>query len=126
MILIDTNILIWILQSSQRLNKKSREFLEQSHNIHFSPITLFEIAILNSLNRLKPHYPASAYRKLAHESGFFELPLSSEIFDLYETLPLHHKDPHDRLLIAQAKHHDLTLVTADPWFDQYDIKIEKI
>lgn len=60
----------------------------------------------------------------ADRSGFSEMPLTREAFDALSSLPLHHRDPFDRMLIAQAMTRGLRIVTPDKWFSAYKVKIE--
>ncbi len=124
--LLDTHVFLWIFRDDPRLKPRTRKRLEKAENIYFSPVNLFEIAILKSLGRLATVLKPTEFREEALALGMKDIELESKTFDIYETLPLHHRDPHDRLLIAQAKHSGLTLMTADPWFKEYGIKVESV
>ena len=123
-ILLDTNILIWLAQGEKRLEKIYQEYLKDFKNsVFFSPTNLQEIAVLNSLKRLKPCVHTSIYRKNFIDAGYKELQLTPNVYDIYEALPLHHRDPFDRFLIAQAIAQNCSILTSDVMFEKYDIDV---
>lgn len=121
--LLDTCVLLWIAEPSPRLKPYKQILLNLENKVYFTPVNLLEIGMLNRLGRLKEKRNPSAYHKSALESGYFESSLAPEVFDVYQDLPLHHRDPYDRLIIAQAIHYKLTILTADPWFKKYDAEV---
>ena len=119
-ILIDTHILLWYVEGNVKLKQNWRDILQDSHNYKVvSIVSLWEIAIKTNINKLSIEYPLD---KL--------VPLEFQILDIdmlhlltYQKLPNHHKDPFDRLLIAQAQIEDLEIMTLDQNFPLYDIKL---
>lgn len=102
-ILLDTHILIWALTEPERLDPKVMAALEPGHSdVAFSAVSIWEIAIKAQVARGDfPLDPKGIYEE-AVEAGFAELPVTSVAAIAVKTLPLHHRDPFDRLLVAQA------------------------
>ncbi len=119
-ILLDTHILIWHLTDDVRLSKHNSDLIENPENQKFiSLVSLWEIAIKTNIGKLKLAQPIESL-----------VPIGIDLLDLklphvqrYATLPLHHRDPFDRMLIAQAQAENLTLMTDDPNFPLYDIPL---
>ncbi len=127
-LLLDTHVVIWFLASSARINADVRTILVDRRNAVFvSVVTGWEMAIKSALGQLQT--PPDVRLWLPGEleaSGFVVLPISLQHALAVETLPLHHRDPFDRLLIAQARVEDMMLVTADQWFSQYDVRLLRV
>src|SRR5690348_9499785 len=121
-------MVIWFLAGSTRINADLRASLVGRNNTVFvSVVTGWELAIKLGLGKLQ--LPPDLRLWLPGEleaSGFELLPITLTHALAVETLPLHHRDPFDRLLIAQARAEDLMLVTADPWFNQYDVRLHQV
>jgi PIN domain nuclease of toxin-antitoxin system len=110
-LLLDTHILLWWLADSPSLADQARELIADPDNAVFvSAVTLWEIWLKQSLGKLQ--LPSDFEEKLAGES-FESLPLLAAHTREVASLPWHHRDPFDRMLIAQARVADLRLVTAD-------------
>jgi PIN domain nuclease of toxin-antitoxin system len=123
--LLDTHVLLWGLADDPRLSKKSRAILLDDENVlYFSAASTWEMAIKTSLGRLKFSTTLESYlpTKLASE-GIEPLPITTEHAARTETLPWHHRDPFDRLLIAQAQIEGLDIVSSDKALRRYDVKI---
>ena len=116
--LLDTHILIWLLTDSPALSPTHREILRAEKGLVVSHVSFWEIAIKRALGKL--HMP-DGYIDTVLASNASILPVTIEHIRNLETLPHHHRDPFDRMLIAQAKCEGLTLITADPAFGAYDI-----
>lgn len=119
-ILLDTHMLIWAMSAPAKLTKQAKDVLTAERNeIFFSAASIWEIAIKSALRRIdlavEPHELPTA----ARESGFLELPVFSSAAAAVATLPLHHRDPFDRLLIAQAICEPARLLTADRLLSAY-------
>jgi PIN domain nuclease of toxin-antitoxin system len=119
-LLLDTHVLLWALGDPDRLNGETRAALENAENeVFFSAASIWEIAIKARLGRADFDRRAGEVARFARATGFVELPVLSEAAERVESLPLHHRDPFDRLLVAQAMAGPLQLFTADPLLKQY-------
>ena len=123
--LVDTVVWLWSVGEVGRLNEAAREVLtDPQHELYFSAASVWEIAIKASLGRLQLSEPPRVVvpRETARQ-GLRPLPISYvhalAVFDL----PLHHGDPFDRLLVAQARSEGLTLITADRDLKQYPVEL---
>ena len=120
-LLLDTHALLWWLADDARLGPKARDHVEDSGNtILVSQVSLWEIAIKVSLGRLAalPGLPV-----VLADAGVRRLGIEDEHLRRLESLPWHHRDPFDRLLIAQAQAEALTVLTADPAFGDYAVPV---
>jgi PIN domain nuclease of toxin-antitoxin system len=119
-LLLDTHVVIWWLARDPRIGDSARDAIKAPDNAVFvSTITGFEIATKKKIGTLDA--PDDLSEQL-QAKGFEELPITLAHGLEAGQLPLHHKDPFDRLLIAQARCEDLTLVTADQMLGEYDVK----
>ena len=113
-LLLDTHILIWALGEPKRLPKEVRAALESPTNeVLFSAASIWEIAIKAQMGRANFKVAPAEIAQAAVDSGFVELPVRAEHGARVSSLPLHHRDPFDRLLVAQAMTEPCRLVTAD-------------
>lgn len=120
-LLLDTHILLWWLADDRRLGEERRTLITDASNIAMvSAVTVAEIAIKTSLGKLDA--PDDLLPTL-DAGGFDELAFESRHADILRTLPWHHRDPFDRMLIAQAIAEGLTVVTADPHFAAYGLGV---
>jgi PIN domain nuclease of toxin-antitoxin system len=118
-LLLDTHTLIWA--SDKRLHDETREAIEAPTNTIFvSAATIWEIEIKRAVHKLETTEDAV---RLVDESGFERLTINYEHAREAGRLPLHHGDPFDRMLIAQARLEGLTLATADPKIKRYDVQV---
>ena len=102
-ILLDTNVLLWAAGASGRFDRATTDLLEDPQNtVMFSAASIWEIAIKTGLGRPDFQIAPLSIIKAAKESGFIELSVTASIAAKAVDLPLHHKDPFDRLLIVQA------------------------
>ncbi len=122
--LLDTHIVLWLANEPHNLTDNVKNLLlDKKETIYFSTVNIWEIAIKSSLK--KDSFSVNLdklYQQLIYYS-YLELPIVAKHCMQVEKLPLHHKDPFDRLLIAQAITENLTLVTHDSLILQYDIDI---
>jgi PIN domain nuclease of toxin-antitoxin system len=119
-VLLDTHILIWALAEPARISENGRLALEDPQNeILFSAASIWEIALKKRIGRINFGFAPDQIAKAAKESGFAELPVFAIAAALVEQLPLHHRDPFDHLLIAQAMSEPARLFTADPLLARY-------
>ncbi|MCJ2140671.1 type II toxin-antitoxin system VapC family toxin [Methylobacterium sp. E-066] len=112
--LLDTHILLWAAAGSDRLISAARRLIEDpAHTLMFSAASLWEIAIKSGLGRNDFQVDAKHLRKGLLDSGYVELPVTGAHAAAVADLPPVHRDPFDRLLIAQAQVEALEFVTAD-------------
>jgi PIN domain nuclease of toxin-antitoxin system len=118
-LLLDTHVLIW-WDEGRRLAPEARRAIEEADAVYVSAATAWEVAIKIGLGRLRP---TRTVEEATRESGFLELPVTFRHAERVAALPPHHRDPFDRLLVAQAEVEELTLVTRDPVFGQYPVAV---
>lgn len=125
-VLLDSHILIWALSDDARLPDKAREILLDPENtVFYSAASIWELAIKHSLHPNEITLPPSEFIRLCQESGYEELPLRAAHANALLTLERsadapRHKDPFDRMLIAQAKTERMTFLTHDALLPYYD------
>jgi PIN domain nuclease of toxin-antitoxin system len=123
-VLLDTHILLWAWTGDKRLIKAQRELIASAEvRAWVSIVSLWEIGIKASLGKLELKAPLNELVATLPEFHIDLLPLKVEHVQLVATLPLHHRDPFDRMLIAQAKHEGMHLITADPHFAGYGVPV---
>ena len=122
-LLLDTHAFIWFVDGNPKLSNAARTAIDDIENrVYLSVASVWELAILVSLKRLTLQRTVSEYVTLYTDRNAIDLlPVTIDHIEVIVHLPFHHRDPFDRLLIAQAKFHDLHLVSADRTFKQYDI-----
>jgi PIN domain nuclease of toxin-antitoxin system len=113
-LLLDTHILLWSLADPRRLSEAARDAIEADENeVLFSAVSIWEIAIKAEALRAEFGVDTATIIGAARESRFDELPITAEHAAAVAALPPHHKDPFDRLLVAQALTEPARLLTAD-------------
>jgi PIN domain nuclease of toxin-antitoxin system len=119
-LLLDTNVLLWRMHGAPSLGDEVQERVKDAEELLVSVVSFVEIGIKAATGKLRlPH----ELRERTLESGARILGLAPDHgLDLAE-LPLHHRDPFDRLLIAQARREGLTILTADERFGAYDVPV---
>lgn len=111
-LLLDTHVLLWWVRADRKLSKSIRQLLSSPENdIAVSAASFWEIAIKKALGRIE--IELDALRDATAADGFEEIPVAIHDTLLLESLPDHHRDPFDRILIAQAIGHGRRLVTRD-------------
>jgi PIN domain nuclease of toxin-antitoxin system len=123
--LLDTMVWLWSVGSVENLRREARDILEsREEEISFSAASSWEIAIKVQLGKYTlPELPGTYIPKRLGEQGIRLLPITlNHTLGVYD-LPLHHRDPFDRLIISQALAEDLTILTADRVFKKYPAKI---
>jgi PIN domain nuclease of toxin-antitoxin system len=119
-LLLDTQLLMWTVMESGRVNATTRAILEDGGNeVLFSAASLWEIALKASLNRADFPFDPGEVLTSALGIGFVELPVVAGVAIHVAKLPLYHLDPFDRLLIAQAMYEPVRFYTADAMLAQY-------
>jgi PIN domain nuclease of toxin-antitoxin system len=123
-VLLDTHILLWAWTGDKRLTQAQRELIASAEvRAWVSIVSLWEIGIKASLGKLELMAPLNELVATLPEFHIDLLPLKVEHVQLVATLPLHHRDPFDRMLIAQAKHEGMHVLTADPHFPAYGVPV---
>ncbi len=125
-VLLDTHALLWASSDSARLSKPAKNAMLRAYSeagLYLSMASVWEIGIKLSLGRLELPMGISAFLSEATAKlGVQLLPVSVRHVEFLVRLPWHHKDPFDRLLLAQAKVEELALVSADGAFDRYGVR----
>ena len=116
-VLLDTHVLLWALSDDPKLSSKARRLIENAAEIYVSAATFWEMAIKVGLGKLDADL--DDIREYCLESGFVELPITSEHAIAVKDLEHRHKDPFDRLIVATAISEPMKLLTADPQVAQY-------
>jgi PIN domain nuclease of toxin-antitoxin system len=119
-LLLDTHVLLWWLADDPTLSDDIKDTIDTETNIWISAATLWEIGIKEALGKISA--PADLADRIVH-SGFRELPIRFDHATAVGRLPMIHRDPFDRMLIAQASCEDLTFVTRDPRCLKYEVQI---
>jgi len=116
-ILIDTHIFLWLAVSPERISKNSLELLQdRSHRLFFSAVSVAELMIKESIGQIEiPFDILEAAEKMGMDLLDFDAASALKL----GTLPFHHKDPFDRMLITQALTHNLTFCTVDAKIARY-------
>ncbi len=117
-LLIDSHVALWWLENNERLADECHHAIEHASEVFFSAATVWELGIKRALGKLD--FPDGLAAALT-ASGFVELAISATHADRAASLPPHHRDPFDRMLIAQAQAEVLTVATADRSFEPYDV-----
>ncbi|HEU5022338.1 MAG TPA: type II toxin-antitoxin system VapC family toxin [Bryobacteraceae bacterium] len=119
-LLLDTHLLLWGAGDADRLPAAARALMnDPDHDLLFSAASLWEIAIKNSLGREDFRADARLLRRGLLKHGYSELPIASQHVVAGVELPSVHKDPFDRILVAQALVEGVTLLTADARLGHY-------
>jgi PIN domain nuclease of toxin-antitoxin system len=118
--LLDTHLLLWAAGEPGRLSKQARTLIDNPDNeLLFSAASLWEVTIKRGLGREDFQVDARLLRRGLLDNGYSELPIISDHVVATESLPLIHKDPFDRILVAQATVEGVTLLTIDSLLLQY-------
>lgn len=114
---MDTNALLWALTNAPRIEPVRELLLADENDVFVSTVSWWEIAIKTRIGKLDAHLPT--LRISAQESGFMELPLLGVHAEMLATLPRHHNDPFDHMLVAQAMTEPMRLISGDGVLTQY-------
>ncbi|HSF15110.1 MAG TPA: type II toxin-antitoxin system VapC family toxin [Vicinamibacteria bacterium] len=119
-LLVDTHLLLWAVAQSGRLSKEARRLLENPRNdVYYSAASLWEIAIKLGLGRDGFDVDLGELRSALIDMGFIELPVTGVHAERLVALPSIHKDPFDRMLVAQSLSEPLILLTNDDVLKEY-------
>jgi PIN domain nuclease of toxin-antitoxin system len=121
--LLDTHALIWTMDATEKLGVRAEDFVtDQASKLLLSAATLWEIGIKVGLNKLNLSLPFRDWMTIAFaDLNLTLLPITLEVADIQSRLSHHHKDPFDRLLVAQALAEDVPIVSVDDKLDAYGI-----
>jgi PIN domain nuclease of toxin-antitoxin system len=119
-LLLDTHVVLWWLADAPELADTIKDQLDHEPDVRVSAATIWEIAIKQALGKISG--PGDLGERV-RDSGFRELPIDFAHAIAAGRLPLIHRDPFDRMLVAQARCEGLTLVTRDPYCQQYEVAI---
>jgi PIN domain nuclease of toxin-antitoxin system len=118
-LLVDTHALLWFLAGNREIGRDARRAIERAESAYVSAVTIWEIAMKRAAGRLI----APVLLDRLTESGFAPLAIEWEHAEVAGSLPHHHRDPFDRMLVAQATVERLTIVTRDRAIALYDVPI---
>ena len=119
-LLLDTHVVLWWLTDDPTLAAEIKDRLDHEPDVYVSPATIWEVAVKQSIGKLDK--PADLPERI-RDSGFRHLNITAEHGIAAGRLPLIHRDPFDRMLIAQARVEHLTLVTRDAEIPKYDVDV---
>ena len=122
--ILDTCALLWLANGDKNLSRAALKQINEAPAVYVSAISGFEIAIKSAKGKLKLPLPALTwFEQLVEHHGLTVLPLDFKVCITAAQLPPIHDDPCDRFIIAAAKLHDLTVVTADAQFEKYGVTV---
>jgi PIN domain nuclease of toxin-antitoxin system len=121
-LILDTHTFMWFVNGDKNLTAKARKAIENPSNFScMSIVSLWEMAIKISLGKLEIKYPFEQILTQIYENGFEILPITFEHILVVSELPFHHRDPFDRLIVAQAMTEGMTIISKDELFDDYEV-----
>lgn len=122
--LLDTHAFLWFINADALLSDKAKKFIEESSAIKYVSIaSIWEIAIKLNIGKLVLDFPFEELRQHLFINNFKLLPITFDDSAILTSLPLHHKDPFDRVLIAQAINNNLFVISKDPFLQLYKIPL---
>ncbi len=126
-LLLDTHLLLWAARPSPQLSSRARRLINDPDNeLVVSAASLWEIAIKSALRRPNFRLDASLFRRNLLNNGYDEMAVTGEHAVAVANLPPLHRDPFDRILIAQSIVEGITLLTSDPRVAQYPAPVRKV
>jgi PIN domain nuclease of toxin-antitoxin system len=122
-LLLDTHIFLWYIAANPLLSADTRDLIrDPDHQVYLSPVSFWEILVKHQLGKLPlPEQPEIYLSRQRARHGLDSLALDEASVQRLTSLPSHHRDPFDRLLICQALEHGLTLITVDEAILQYPV-----
>ncbi|MBX6420750.1 MAG: type II toxin-antitoxin system VapC family toxin [Nevskia sp.] len=123
-LLLDTHVLIWAMEDSPSLSEPARALLEQATASFVSAVSIWEMAIKSAMGKLQINLDRLLSRMTA--AGFQPLPITWAHARAVRDLPLHHRDPFDRMLIAQTISEPLVLLTHDEVLCRYSELVKRV
>ena len=126
-LLFDTHLLLWAITDDRRLSARVRSLMaDPANECLYSAASVWEVSIKNGLPKRSLGIPAEAFRREVETAGFRPLAVSPAHAAAVESLPHLHEDPFDRVLVAQARAEDCTLLTADSVLPDYGAPVQKV
>ena len=126
-LLLDTHLLLWAAGQPERLSAEARDLLQDPlHDLVFSVASLWEITIKRGLGRPDFRVEPRVLRRGLRDHGYAELPIAADHALAVEMLPAIHRDPFDRILVAQALIEGITLLTSDPLVASYPVPVRRV
>ncbi len=123
-LLLDTHILLWFQAGDPALPKAAEQAIRSEANeAYVSMVSFWEIGLKHSIGKLPLRMTLDAFFNTITEASFQILALEQPHIVAASALPLHHRDPFDRMLIGQAKHEGMQLITVDAQFQAYDVPL---
>ena len=123
-LLLDTHIVLWFWDNVEKLSKEMFSAItEPANEKYISIVSAWELAIKINIGKLTFEGGVANFFKMIEENGFDLLPVKEDHIKHLETLPLHHRDPFDRLLLATAISEQMTFITSDKEFAQYGVSL---
>jgi PIN domain nuclease of toxin-antitoxin system len=121
--LLDTHVFLWLIQGDPQLSSRVRAIIaDDANQLNFSIASIWEIAIKLNIGKLKIDHSIEDIYQLLAQLKIEILQIERLDLDRYLTLPLHHRDPFDRLIISQAIDRELILISADGSFEPYPVQ----
>jgi PIN domain nuclease of toxin-antitoxin system len=121
--LLDTHVFLWLIQGDPQLSSRVRAIIaDDASQLNFSVVSIWEISIKLNIGKLKIEHSIEDIYQLLAQLKIEILPIDRSDLDRYLTLPLHHRDPFDRLIISQAIDRELVLISADGSFKPYPVQ----
>jgi PIN domain nuclease of toxin-antitoxin system len=124
-LLLDTHAVLWVLANDRRLSQTARELVEdEDHSCFLSAASVWEIAIKRSVGKLDAPvgFPAEFHEEMTRR-GIASIPIYDTHAAVVADLPLHHRDPFDRLLVAQAQAEGMSILSKDEILRAYDVTV---
>jgi PIN domain nuclease of toxin-antitoxin system len=121
--LLDSNVLLWLNLDPSRIPRAVIGNLDAADEVYFSAASAWELSIKQSLGKLRMTGSISAF---VARAGFLEIPVTTKFAEAAALLPMHHRDPFDRIIVAQAMEERLTLITSDRRLANHDVKILRV
>ena len=122
-LLLDTHTFIWFITGSEQLGKTARRMIENPDNESFiSMASIWEMAVKVNIGKLELGKPFEKVIDDVNENGFQILPINFSHLVKYVDLELHHSDPFDRLIVAQAMTDNMIIITGDKYIKKYGVK----
>ena len=122
--LLDTHAMIWFFENDKQLPEKIRSVISDGNNIIYASIaSIWEIAIKIGLGKLELTLTTDMIFEQIEKDDFILLAITNEPINIIQTLPHHHRDPFDRMIIAQAQAENCTIISRDGAFEDYDVPV---